>query len=180
MEKIAKWPEYKPPATGRPFTDLVVVSQDGTEIDCHRYILASQSKVFHAMLEADMKEAKENRIKLNVSKDVLKNFIRFLYTNNIKDKSMLQNCEVFLDLAEQYDLGLLKLKIEAVMIKNLTTDTMLDYFLLGEHFKAENIKESSKIFIESNKEYLREEKNLTTKLKFADSSTIVELLKTIL
>ena len=76
--------------------------------------------------------------------------------------------------------GLLKLKIEAVMIKNLTTDTMLDYFLLGEHFKAENIKESSKIFIESNKEYLREEKNLTTKLKFADSSTIVELLKTIL
>ena len=110
----------------------------------------------------------------------MKNFIRFLYTNNIKDRILLQKSEIFLDLAEQYDLGLLKLKTEAVMIKNLSTDNMLDYFLLGEHFRAENIKEASKIFIDSNKEYLRKEKNLTTKLQFADSSTMVELLKTIL
>ena len=153
------------------FCDIVITSSEPSDsetdavlIPCHKAVLASSSLVFKAMLESGFKEASENLIKIQCQEDVLASFVEFFYSKTISKDVVEKHYEKLLYLSEEYDLDLLKMIVMDVMLKNLTTETMVEYFLLGDLYNCQEIKEASKKFILSNKEYFKS-KDLGNKLK---------------
>ena len=168
-----------PTSRDKLFTDFAIESEDGMIIKCHRVFLASHSTVFKAMLESDMKEARDKRLKLKFSGEILHHFVDFLYDTFLKTKIILQHYEDFLHLAEKYDIKHLKLQTEDVLIKNLSTDLMINYYVLGDLYNAENLKEAAKIFIVSNKDCFKD-KEFTKQLQKFNPERIVDIMNIVM
>lgn len=168
-----------PTSKERLFTDFSIESEDGKIIECHRVFLASQSTVFKAMLQSNMKEAKEQRLKLDFSEEFLQHWVNFLYDTTIKKEIVMKYFEDFLHFSDKYDIQLLKLLTEDVLIKNLSTDLMLSYYTLGDLYNAENLKEAAKTFIVKNKECFKDQE-YTSQLQKLNPEKIVEIMKIII
>ena len=178
-EKIRIWQKFKLDSQNMLYPDFVIECEEGEEIPCHRLVLA-QSEVFRAMFDSNLKEASEKKIKLEYKQEVLEGFVKFFYDQTLSSDILVENCEDFLDLAEQYDLGLLKLLTEEAMIEKLTKDKMVDFYLLGSHFNAVEIKTAAKKCLLANKASLKKKGDLSSQLKNVDSTKIVELMQMIL
>ena len=64
----------------------VVFVVDGKEFQLHKAILSARSKVFAAMFESDLQEAKEGRAKIpDVSAEVFEQLLRYIYSGKIPD-----------------------------------------------------------------------------------------------
>ena len=179
VEEIENYEDKTPSSTDRPFPDFIIESEDGQEIPCHRVFLATWSKVFRAMFESDMKEASENRLKLEFQAEVLQQFVDFFYDTEVRSDILLKNYEDFLNLSEKYDLDLLKLKTELVLMKNLSLENTVDYYMLGDLYNAKHLKDAAKKFMINNKNCLKDTK-LATMLKSYDSDKVVDIMQILL
>ena len=140
----------------RLFTDFAILSKEGKEFPCHRFILSSQSQVMKAMLTTDMNETKEGQMKLDYRDEVVKNFVDYFYTGIVPREVLKENLDIFLTLSELYDLAPLKLQTEEVATEIMTTDNMIEMFILSDLHNADNLKEASELFIKKNKDKLKE------------------------
>jgi len=76
------------------------------------------------MFTVDLKERKSNKVTLkNVSKDVFKNFLKFLYTGETGDIDI-----ELLKFADKYQVADLKTAYESTMLKNLSSENAADVF----------------------------------------------------
>ena len=69
--------------TEEKFSDVVLVTKDGTRIPAHRVILV-RCLYFRAMFCGGMKEARESEVKLEVEEDVLRVILGYIYTGNVE------------------------------------------------------------------------------------------------
>ena len=138
------------------FTDFAILSKEGKRFPCHRFILSSQSKTLMAMLTTDMKEKKEGQMKLEYSDEVVENFVDYFYTRTVPKEVLKDNLDSFMSLSELYDLAPLKHQTEEVASEQITTDNMVDMFVLSDLHNANILKEASEFFIKKNKEKLKE------------------------
>ena len=182
MKKIEEYPgkNKAPLSKMKHFTDFKIESEDGVEIPCHRVFLASRSNVFFTMFESQMKEASEGKIKLNYNSEVLQSFVDFFYESSVKADILLKYHEEFLNLSEQYDLELLKLLTEYVLIKNLSVQNMAEYFMLADLFNAQELRDAARKFLINNKDCFKEDDYLTNQLKTFDADRIFEIMKIVL
>ena len=177
-EKIASYNKRKvgiPTAQEKLFTDFVIESGDGMVIKCHRNFLASHSSVFRAMLINDMTEANERRLKLDFCGEVLQHFVDFLYDTTLDKEVVLKHYEDFLNLAEMFDIDHLKLQIEDVLIKNLSTDVMTSYYVLGDLYNAQILKEAARVFLVNNRDCFKD-KEFIKQLQKLNPERIVEII----
>merc|ERR1712083_261474 len=119
---------------------------------CHRFILSSLSQTMMAMMTTDMKEKKEGQVKLDYSDDVVKNFVDYFYSRTVPKEVLKENLDSFMTLSELYDLAPLKHQTEEVASEQMTTENMVDMFVLADLYNAENLKVASELFIRRNKE----------------------------
>ena len=138
------------------FTDFAILSKEGKEFPCHRFILSSQSQAMMAMMTTDMKEKKEGQVKLDHSDEVVENFVNYFYTQTIPKEVLKDNLDSFMTLSELYDLGPLKHQTEEVGFEQMTTDNMVDMLVLSDLHNADNLKEASELFIKKNRDKLKE------------------------
>ena len=181
-EELASFKRRKvglPSSKEKLFTDFIIESEDGMVIKCHRNFLASHSSVLRAMLESDMKEAKEKRLKMDFCGELLQNFVNFLYDTTLDDEIVVKLYEDFLHLSDMYDVGHLKLQTENILIKNLSTVSMINYYVLGDLYNAKNLKEAARTFIANNKDCFKDEE-FTNQLQKIDPARIVEIMKIIM
>ena len=165
-----------PSSKDKLFTDFVIESEDGLDIKCHRVFLASHSSVFKAMLESDMTEARDRRLKLDFCGELLQHFVDFLYDTTLDTEIVLKHYEEFLNLSEQYDIKRLKLQTEDILMKNLSTELMTDYYVLGDLYNAENLKEAARTFMVNNKDWFKD-KEFTEQLQKLHPERIVEIMR---
>ena len=72
--------EYKINLEGHPSADLTI-NCGSEKFRVHKYFLCSKSPVFNAMLNSDMREAREGEINIkNMDSSILRSMIHFLYT----------------------------------------------------------------------------------------------------
>ena len=142
------------------FSDFIILSQEGKEFPCHRYILSSQSAVMMAMMTNNMKEKEEKRVELKYSEVVVGHFVEFFYSGKIPRKILETNLSSFLELAGQYDLAPLKLLTEEAAIEMISSENMVDLYVLADLHTAEKLKKAAEFFIKENREELRK-KDLT-------------------
>ena len=103
------------------FTDFAILSKEGKEFPCHRFILSSQSEAMMAMFNTNMKEKKEGQVKLEYSDEVVEKFVDYFYTRTVPKEVLKQNLDSFMTLSELYDLGPLKHQTEEVAVEEMTS-----------------------------------------------------------
>ena len=70
---------------GDPSADLTI-NCDSETFRVHKYFLCSKSPVFSAMLNSDMREAREGEININtMNSNTLSSMIHYIYTGELAD-----------------------------------------------------------------------------------------------
>ena len=172
-------PEYKSSFDPKLYPDFVIESRDGDSYQCHRLMLATRSSVFRTMFQSEMKETKERRMKLDFSSFIVDNFIGFLYGRDIESDVLLANDKFYLDLAEAYNIELLKLKTEKILIEVLSQDNMVDLYVISDLYNASYLNEEAKKFMVLNKDSLKNI-DLKKQLKSVSQTKILEIMQMIL
>ncbi|KAJ1288784.1 hypothetical protein BS78_02G114600 [Paspalum vaginatum] len=111
-------------------------------VPAHRFILASRSPVFRAMLENEMEESRSGVIKIyDVSYDVLRTFVHYMYTAEaLLDEQMASDLLV---LAEKYEVKQLKTYCEKLLTSKVNNDNAIVHYAFAHRHSAKQLLEAS-------------------------------------
>ena len=135
-------------------TDFTFVF-NGEDVPCHKHILAAASPVLRAMVENQHKEAIESKANIDLSEEVGRAFIRFIYTGELDENLLKENAPAFLELGEFFDLQELKTAAEGELVMQLDKKTMVRLLSIGEIFRAEQLFEAALKMTKINISWLR-------------------------
>ena len=136
-------------------TDFTLIFE-GEEVPCHKHILAAASPVFKAMVENNtFREAIDSQANLNLSAEVGRAFLRFIYTGEMQEDVMKDNASAFLEMGQVYYLQKLKDMAEKELFSQLDKENMVTMAYLGELFEAKDIFEAALKIIKINMAWLR-------------------------
>ena len=89
---------------GDPSADLTI-NCDSETFRVHKYFLCSKSPVFSAMLNSDMREAREGEINIrDMNSDTLSSMIHYIYTGELADGWQDLDIQDVTIAADMYDL----------------------------------------------------------------------------
>jgi len=134
------------------YSDFVITSRDGTEFKCHKIVLASKSRVFHAMFSAEnMQEALQSQLRIvDIEPNTLAALLKYLYTGDV-DASQSAGLLV---AADKYDLQPLRQACESNLVKGLNGQNVVDLLLLADRHHAKDLKEGAMQLLRSSGELL--------------------------
>ena len=135
-------------------TDFTLVFE-GTEVPCHKIVLAAASPVLEAMVENKHREAIEGRANIKLSAEVGQAFVQFVYTEQVPEQIMKEHAPAFLALGELYDLQELKGKAEVEMLSQLDKENMVAMLSIAEFYRADDIFEAALKMTKVNMAWLR-------------------------
>ena len=135
-------------------TDFTLVF-DGVEVACHKHILSAASSVFEAMVKNQHLEAIESVANIELSEEVGRAFVRFIYTGELEENLLKQDAVAYLELGEQYDIQELKYLAEGTMLKQLDKKNMVEFLYIGDLFNATKIFEAALKMTKGNMSWLR-------------------------
>merc|ERR1712059_38594 len=128
--------------------DVEVVCDERT-FSCHKNILGSQSLVFRATLEHDMKEKASGKITIeDIEPNIVEDMLTHIYGGNIKN--LEEKADKLLVVADQYDLKKLKTRCEDLLAGSLDISTCLDCLVLADLHSSERLKPFVIKFIAEN------------------------------
>ena len=107
-------------------TDMTLVSADGQEIPCHRFILAVRSPVFKKLFSGQ-KASEELREAIDASTDALKAMMKYLYTDTVDNDDITED---LMNLADKYELAQLKELCIPYLIKKVNFCITYPYILI--------------------------------------------------
>lgn len=129
-------------------TDTVIMCDD-IEFKVHRAILASQSPVFRAMFEADMKEKRSGIIEVSdVAPAVMSDLLTYLYTGSAPNLESLVN--ELLDVAGKYQLPRLFKMCESELGKNIKETSVFETLVLADLHGRLSLKKACLKYIRVN------------------------------
>lgn len=135
-------------------TDFTLVF-GGVELGCHKHVLAAASSVFEAMVEnCQLKEAIESRAKIEISEEVGRAFLRFMYTGELEERLLKEQALGLLELGDKYDVQELKQLAEEELVKQLDKWNMRKMISIGETFNAKVILKAALKMKKANRVWL--------------------------
>ena len=108
---------------------------DGQEVPCHKHILAAASPVLRALVENQHREAIQSKANINISEDIGRAFVRYVYTGKLDEAILEEHAPAFLELGEMYDLQELKSAAEQELVGQLDLKSMVRLLGIGELFR---------------------------------------------
>lgn len=137
----------------------VVLSAGGQVFPVLKTILAIRSPVFKAMFENE-----QQRIEItDMEPRVLNEMLRYIYTEESPNLKHLA-CEL-LAAAEKYELIGLKLMCEDSLSANLTVENAAEYFILGDTYFAEDLKNQARSFIVAHASHVANSRGLASMIE---------------
>ena len=107
----------------------------GVEVACHKIVLAAASPVLRALVENQHREAIESKANINISEDIGRAFLRYVYTGKLDEAILKEHAPAFLELGEMYDLQELKSVAEQELVGQLGLKSMVRLLSIGELFR---------------------------------------------
>ena len=149
----------------------------GESVPCHKNILTGASSVFDAMLGNKMnKEAIEGKVHVEISAEVGRAFVEYIYTAKL-DKDILEREAIaFLEVGDKYQVPGLKELAEEEMIVQLSRENMVNLLALSDLYRAKELREAAIKFTKLNMSWLREDQGRMAELKKVDMDLVLELL----
>ncbi|XP_062553078.1 speckle-type POZ protein-like [Armigeres subalbatus] len=130
------------------YTDITIMV-GAKPIQAHRFMLATHSPVFEAMLSSDMPEGRQNQITINdFEYNVIEELINFIYSDATPNLEQLA-CSLF-KAADKYGMDRLKARCEKVLCGKITVNNVLKLQVLAELYDAKLLKQMVKHFIVEN------------------------------
>ena len=88
-------------------SDFTIVF-NGANVPCHKHVLAAASPVFEAMVENQHLEAIESKAEIELTEEVGRAFVKFIYTGDLDEGILKEHAVAFLELGDKYDVKVLK------------------------------------------------------------------------
>ena len=111
----------------------------GAEVPCHKHVLAAASPVFKAMVLNQHLEAIESKADIELSEEVGRSFVKYLYTGQLEEDLLKEHAMAFLELGNKYMVQELKDLAEQEMLKQLDRKNMVKFVSIGDTFNASKI-----------------------------------------
>mgnify|MGYP002054708265 CR=1 FL=1 len=121
----------------------------------HKHILAAASPVLRAMVENQHKESIQSKANIELSEDVGRAFIQFVYLGKLDVSLLKEHAPAFLELGEMYDLRQLKNAAERELVIQLDKKNMVRLLSIGETFRAGQLFEAALKMTKINIPWLR-------------------------
>ena len=119
------------------------------QFKAHKIIMSARSTVFAAMFEVDGKVGPLASLKIeDIEPDIFEAMLRFLYTDDIQENEEL--AKKLLAIAQKYQLQLLKLKCEDILMKNISKTNCAEILSLADVHEAPSLKKDALDFIRRN------------------------------
>lgn len=130
------------------FSDIKFVLNNKT-IYANKLILVSGSSVFSAMFKHQMKEARENVIKItDIPYEVLMETLRFIYAGKVNE--IEKYAKELLAAADMYNLEGLKEMCTIHLCKSMSVDNAIDYLHSADLHNAQELRNKAIEFIIRN------------------------------
>ena len=126
-----------------------IIKCQGMEFKVHRVILASQSPVFRAMFEADMKEKQSGVIEVSdITPEAMSDLVTYLYTGTAPNLKTLAS--ELLEVAEKYQLPHLLTKCENELGSKMKEASVIGTLILADLHGRECLKKACLEYIRLN------------------------------
>ena len=126
-----------------------VIKCDDKEFKVHRAILASQSPVFRAMFETDMKEKRSGIIEVSdITPAVMSDLVTYLYSGSAPNLESLVN--ELLDVAGKYQLPRLFKMCESELGKKMKETSVIETLILADLHGRPSLKKACLKYIRLN------------------------------
>ena len=123
------------------FYDFKIIAKDGSEVQSHKIILASQTKYFAALF----RQENPDWVELDFPGDIIEKCVNYIYTedidvngDNVQDVMVFANYIVIPEIVRV---------CEEFIVNNLDLSTCVDVLKLGDHLGNSSIIEEAKNFI---------------------------------
>ena len=134
---------------------------NGSEVPCHKHVLAAASPVFEAMVDSQHLEGIESKANIDLSEDVGRAFVRFIYTGELPVDILKEHTSAFLELGDKYDVQELKDLSEGELLEQLDKKNMVEFVHIGDLFNASKIFEAALKMTKANISWLRNQVHTT-------------------
>lgn len=112
-----------------------------TIIPAHKFILSLRSPVFKAMFSVAMAEAASNEVTIpDFEPVVVKEFLKFLYTDSCDPEELELHGEMLLAIACKYQVPGLEVLCENHLIASLTVNSVAGILRLADMYAADQLK----------------------------------------
>ena len=113
-------------------------------IPCHKNILSGASSVFEAMIgNKKNKEAVEGEVDMNISAEVGRAFVEFIYTAKLDKEILAKEAVSFLELGDKYQMPGLKELAEEEMMTQLSRENMVKLLAISDLYRAKELREAA-------------------------------------
>ena len=136
-------------------TDFMLTCE-GQNIPCHRHFLVAASPMFAGMMKSGMKESEEGKADINCSITVGKELVRFIYTGKVEEDILVENMIQFLELGGRFIMEKLKMFAEVKMLNMLSMGNMTRFYVAGDGYGAERIRDKAKSLLKINLRKIKE------------------------
>ena len=135
-------------------SDFTIVF-NGVEVACHKNVIAAASPVFEAMVENQHLEAIQSKANIELSEEVGRAFVKFIYTGELDVDMLKEQAVAFLELGNKYDVQELKALAEVELLSQLDKKNMVELVSIGDFFNAKKLFETALKMTKANKSWLR-------------------------
>ena len=150
---------------------------DGETIPCHKNILAGASSVFEAMIgNKKNKEAVEGEVDMNISAEVGRVFVEFIYTAKLDKEILAKEAVSFLELGDKYQMPGLKELAEEEMMTQLSRENMVKLLAISDLYRAKELREAAIKFTKLNMSWIRSDETRMEEVKKLNMNLVLELL----
>ena len=150
---------------------------DDESIPCHKNILAGASSVFEAMIgNKKNKEAEEGEVDMNISAEVGRAFVEFIYMAKLDKDILVKEAVSFLELGDKYQMPGLKELAEEEMMTQLSRENMVKLLAISDLYRAKELREAAIKFTKLNMAWIRSDEKRMEEVKKLNMNLVAELL----
>lgn len=130
--------------------DFTLIIANGKEFKAHGHLLSNASRFFERLLNTDMKEAKERKVRLEmITESIMINILDFIYAGKVQILTE-GHAEELVAVADYLFLPRLKTFAENFLVKMLNPTNCISNYYFGEMYSCDKLPAESKKFIFEN------------------------------
>ncbi|KAL9956956.1 hypothetical protein ACROYT_G038523 [Oculina patagonica] len=129
--------------------DITLVTKDAKEFNAHRNVLSAASLYFHKLLESNMKENREGKVRFEeISGCIMEDVLEFIYTGDVEITQ--ENSEDLIATANYLLIPGLKTVSGRFLEEQMTKSNCISTFYFAEKYQCVQLIANSRKFIHAN------------------------------
>jgi len=122
------------------------------------------------------REAMEGEVDMNISAEVGRAFVEFIYTAKLDKEILAKEAVSFLELGDKYQMPGLKELAEEEMMAQLCRENMVKLLAISDLYRAEELREAAIKFTKLNMAWIRSDETRMEEVKTLNVNLMAELL----